>query len=99
MSQAFRLGLFIVAGLTVLVIGVFLIGSRQSMFQSTYVVRADFQNVAGLNDGADVRVGGLHQGNVQHIQLPNRPDGQVVVTMDLNKATRDVLNRGSGRSS
>jgi phospholipid/cholesterol/gamma-HCH transport system substrate-binding protein len=95
MSQAFRLGLFIVAGLTVLVIGVFLIGSRQSMFQSTYVVRADFQNVAGLNDGADVRVGGLHQGNVQHIQLPNRPDGQVVVTMKLLTATHDVLKKDS----
>ncbi len=95
MSQAFRLGLFIVAGLAVLVIGVFLIGSRQSMFQSTYQVRADFQNVAGLNDGADVRVGGLHQGNVQHIQLPNRPDGQVTVTMNLLTATRDVLKKDS----
>ena len=95
MSQTFRLGLFIVAALAVLVTGVFLIGSRESMFQSTYRLKAEFQNVAGLADGADVRVGGLHQGTVKHIQLPNRPDGQVVVTMDLNKATRDVLNRGS----
>jgi phospholipid/cholesterol/gamma-HCH transport system substrate-binding protein len=95
MSQAFRLGLFIVAALAVLMAGVFLIGSRESLFQSTYAVRADFHNVAGLNDGADVRVGGLHEGTVKHIQLPNRPDGQVVVTMDLNKATRDVLNKGS----
>jgi phospholipid/cholesterol/gamma-HCH transport system substrate-binding protein len=95
MSQAFRLGLFIVAGLAVLVTGVFLIGSRESLFQSTYHLKADFQNVAGLADGADVRVGGLHQGSVKHIQLPNRPDGKVTVTMDLDKATRDVLKNDS----
>src|SRR6202046_3871016 len=95
MSQAFRLGLFIVAGLAVLVAGVFLIGSGQSLFQSTYRVKAEFQNVVGLSDGAGVRVGGLHQGTVKHIQLPNRPDGKVTVTMDLNKGTRDVLNKGS----
>jgi phospholipid/cholesterol/gamma-HCH transport system substrate-binding protein len=95
MSQAFRLGLFIVGALAVLVIGVFLIGNRESLFQSTYHVKAEFQNVAGLNDGADVRVGGLHQGTVKHIQLPNQPDGKVTVTMDLQKATRDVLKQDS----
>jgi phospholipid/cholesterol/gamma-HCH transport system substrate-binding protein len=95
MSQAFRLGLFIVAGLAVLVTGVFLIGSRESLFQSTYHLKAQFQNVAGLADGADVRVGGLHQGTVKRIQLPNQPDGKVTVTMDLDKATYDVLKNDS----
>ena len=51
--------------------------------------------MAGLADGADVRVGGLHQGTVKHIQLPNRPDGKVTVTMDLQKASRDVLKKDS----
>jgi phospholipid/cholesterol/gamma-HCH transport system substrate-binding protein len=95
MSQTFRLGLFIVAALAVLVAGVFLIGSQESLFQSTYRVNAQFQNVAGLADGADVRVGGLHQGTVKHIQLPNRPDGKVTVSMDVQKATRDVLKKDS----
>lgn len=95
MSQAFRLGLFIVAGLAVLVAGVFLIGSRESLFQSTYHLKTEFQNVAGLADGADVRVGGLHQGTVKRIQLPNKPDGKVTVTMDLDKATHDVLKNDS----
>jgi len=48
-----------------------------------------------LSDGAGVRVGGLHQGNVKHIQLPNRPEGKMTVTMDLDKATRDVLKKDS----
>jgi phospholipid/cholesterol/gamma-HCH transport system substrate-binding protein len=95
MSQTFRLGLFIVATLAVLVAGVFLIGSRESLLQSTYRVKSDFQNVAGLADGADVRVGGLHEGTVKHIQLPNTPDGKVTVSMDLQKGSRDVLKKDS----
>lgn len=95
MSQAFRIGLFVVAGLAALFAGVFLIGSRESLFQRTYSLQAQFQNVAGLADGADVRVGGLHQGSVKHIQLPNRPDGKVTVVMDLNPDTRNVLKQDS----
>jgi phospholipid/cholesterol/gamma-HCH transport system substrate-binding protein len=95
MSQTFRLGLFIVAGLAVLAGGIFLIGSGQSLFQSTYRVKTEFQNVVGLSDGAGVRVGGLHQGTVKHIQLPNRPDGKMTVIMDLDKPTRDVLKTDS----
>jgi len=95
MSQAFRLGLFVVAALAVLFIGVFLIGNRQALFQKTYQVKAEFQNVAGLSDGADVRVGGLHEGTVKYIRLPNQPDGKITVAMDLDKGTRDVLKKDS----
>jgi len=95
MSQAFRLGLFIIAALGVLFVGVFLIGSREALFQRTYRVKAEFQNVAGLADGADVRVGGLHKGTVKQIELPKRPDGKMTVTMELEKSTRDVLKQDS----
>src|SRR5580658_1730741 len=95
MSQTFRLGLFIVAALAVLFVGVFLIGSRESLFQSTYLVKAEFQNVAGLADGADVRVGGLHEGTVKYIRLPKQPNGKITVAMDLDKGTRDVVKKDS----
>jgi phospholipid/cholesterol/gamma-HCH transport system substrate-binding protein len=95
MSQAFRLGLFIVAALAVLFTGVFLIGSREALFQRTYPVKTEFENVAGLADGADVRVGGLHEGTVKQIQLPKRPDGKITVSMELDKATHDVIKKDS----
>jgi phospholipid/cholesterol/gamma-HCH transport system substrate-binding protein len=95
MSQTFRLGLFIIAGLAVLFTGVFLIGSREALFQRTYRVKAEFQNVAGLADGADVRVGGLHQGTVKNIQLPKQPNGKMIVNMDLERDTHDVLKKDS----
>ena len=95
MSQNLRLGIFIVVTLGILATAVFLIGSRESMFRSNYKVRADFDNVAGLNEGADVRVGGIRKGSVKAIQLPNQPNGKVVVLMDLAKETQNIVKLDS----
>jgi phospholipid/cholesterol/gamma-HCH transport system substrate-binding protein len=85
MSTAFRVGLFVAAALAIFAAGVFLIGNREFLFQSTYRLNADFTNVAGLVTGADVRVGGLHEGTVRRIDLPQRPDEKVRVEMDAPK--------------
>ena len=95
MSKEFRLGLFIVGTLAILAAGVFLIGSKESLFRSTYRLKAQFQNVSGLIDGADVRVGGIHKGTVRAIQLPHQPDGKLIVMMDLENSTRDVIKKDS----
>jgi phospholipid/cholesterol/gamma-HCH transport system substrate-binding protein len=94
-SRAFRLGLFIVGSLVLLAIGIFLIGNREMLFSRTYSLKSDFQTVSGLIEGADVRVGGLHEGTVKRIDLPKRPDGKVTVVMDMHQATREVLKNDS----
>lgn len=95
MTRAFRLGVFILGSLLILAIGIFLIGSKQFLFRSTYRLRADFQNVVGLNNGAEVRVGGIHQGTVTEIDLPNQPDAKVSVLMKMSSATRDIVRKDS----
>ena len=95
MSQATRLGAFLVLTFAILILAVFLIGRDQARFESTYRVRAQFQNVSGLDEGADVRVGGLRKGTVRRIELPKQPDGKVTVLMDLQKETRNVLKQDS----
>ncbi|HEV1285223.1 MAG TPA: MlaD family protein [Bryobacteraceae bacterium] len=95
MSQNLRLGIFIVITLAILATGVFLIGGRESMFRSSYKVKAEFDNVAGLNEGADVRVGGIRKGSVKKIQLPKRSDEKVTVMMDLEKETQNIVKTDS----
>jgi len=63
--------------------GVFWIGEKQFLFRSKYRLKAEFKNVAGLNGGAEVRVGGIHEGTVRQIQLPTQPNEKVRVLMDL----------------
>jgi phospholipid/cholesterol/gamma-HCH transport system substrate-binding protein len=95
MSQSVRLGLFIILTLGALAGGVFLIGNNEALWQSSYLVKAEFQNVGGLNEGADVRVGGIRKGSVQHIQLPGDPKGKVTVVMSLGDETRNIVRLDS----
>jgi phospholipid/cholesterol/gamma-HCH transport system substrate-binding protein len=95
MSRNFRLGVFIVFGLAILAAGVFLIGSRQFLFASTYRLETTFKNVSGLNEGAEVRVGGIQKGTVQKIKLPLRPRRDMTVVMALDSSTREVIRQDS----
>src|SRR5258707_11598384 len=95
MSRAFRLGVFIVATLLIFAAGVYWIGSRRFLFNRTYRLNADFQNVAGLTGGSEVRVAGLRAGEVKWIQLPSKPGDKVRVVMDLVAHTRDVVKKDS----
>jgi phospholipid/cholesterol/gamma-HCH transport system substrate-binding protein len=95
MSQSIRIGFFVLLGLTILGTGVFLIVSKESLLQANFLVRAQFQNVGGLNEGADVRVGGIRKGTVRQIELPHDPSGKVTVVMDVAKRSQEVLREDS----
>src|SRR5882724_10569595 len=95
MSRAVRLGVFVVATLLVLGRGIFWIGSMRFMFSKTWRLNSDFANVAGLTNGAEVRVGGIHRGSVRNIRLPRRPTDKVRVEMDLDGDARNVIRNDS----
>jgi phospholipid/cholesterol/gamma-HCH transport system substrate-binding protein len=95
MSRVARLGAFIVATLAILAAGVFIIGSKEYLFSSTYQLKAQFDNVAGLAAGANVQVGGVHSGTVHSITLPHKPGDKVTVVMDLDKSTHEIIKQDS----
>jgi phospholipid/cholesterol/gamma-HCH transport system substrate-binding protein len=95
MSRVARLGAFIFVALAVLVAGVFIIGSKNYLFRTTYRLKAQFDNVAGLANGADVQVGGVHSGTVHSIDLPHMPGEKVTVVMDLDNSTHEIIKRDS----
>jgi phospholipid/cholesterol/gamma-HCH transport system substrate-binding protein len=95
MSRIARLGAFIVVTLSILIAGIFIIGSKQYLFSSTYQLKAQFDNVAGLAAGADVEVGGVHSGTVLSIELPHKPGEKVTVFMDLAKSTHEIIKQDS----
>ena len=95
MSRVARLGAFIVGTLAILAAGVFIIGSKEYLFRSTYQLKAQFDNVAGLAAGADVQVGGVHSGTVDSIALPHKPGEKVTVVMNLDKSTHEIIKQDS----
>src|ERR1700683_5092774 len=95
MSRAARLGAFIIATLAILVPGIVIIGDRQSLFSSTYRLKTQFSTVVGLDEGAEVRVGGVHSGSVRRIELPKKPTDKITVLMDLQRSTHDIVKQDS----
>jgi len=81
--------------MAILAIGIFIIGSKQYLFTSTYQLKTQFASVAGLATGADVLVGGVHGGTVRSIELPHRASGQITVTLEMDKVTHEILRQDS----
>jgi phospholipid/cholesterol/gamma-HCH transport system substrate-binding protein len=95
MSRAARLGAFLIATLAILAIGIFIIGDRQYLFSNPSQLKARFANVVGLNEGSEVRVGGVHSGTVRRIDLPKNPTDKITVRMDLQSSTHDIIKQDS----
>ena len=95
MSRTARLGAFILGTLAILAIGIFIIGGKKYLFTSTYELRTRFANVAGLQAGADVMVGGLHSGTIRSINLPDKPGEQMTVVMQLDQSTHRIIRQDS----
>jgi outer membrane protein OmpA-like peptidoglycan-associated protein len=95
MSRAVRLGAFILGALILLGAGVFLIGDRLFLFSRTYCLRAPFDTVSGLDEGAVVRAGGMRVGAVDAIRMPRQPGDKVTVVMRLGEDTRAVIMKDS----
>jgi phospholipid/cholesterol/gamma-HCH transport system substrate-binding protein len=78
-----RLGVFVVLGLALLVVAIFLLGQKNSLFSSTFNVKAYFRDVQGLKNGATVRLSGIDIGSVNKITIVNDTSGRVEVSMNL----------------
>ncbi len=78
-----RIGLFIIIGIVILVVTIFLLGEKSELFRSTFDVKAYFKDIQGLKSGAIVRLSGIDVGSVKRIQIVSDTTGRVQVTMKL----------------
>jgi phospholipid/cholesterol/gamma-HCH transport system substrate-binding protein len=90
-----KLGLFVFLGTVLLVIAIFSIGSKDSLFSSNISIKAYFDNVEGLRTGAAVRLNGLSVGSVSDVRLMEMNRYRVEVTMRINKDVRQFIRLDS----
>ena len=83
-----RLGIFVFIGTVLIVLSIFLIGNRESLFVSSITVKAYFKTVEGLRNGAPVRMSGYDIGSVKSISLASDTTGRVVVNMRIEESPR-----------
>jgi len=87
------LGFFIVLGLALFVVAIFLIGSRENLFTSTFPLNSEFETVSGLTEGNSVRYAGIDIGTVKEIQIlsPNK----VLVSMTIQSSVKRFIKKDS----
>ena len=88
-------GLFVIGGVILFGLGLFLIGDRRQLFEDSFEVTAGFSRLAGLQNGAKVRVAGLDAGEVIEIHYPLSPAEQFQVRMRIIEDLQPLVRTDS----
>lgn len=84
-----RLGLFIIGGIALFVLAIFIIGKQKNLFNPVFKLSATFMNVSGLQVGNNVRYTGINVGTVDNIKIIN--DSTVLVDMLIRKNVQQFI--------
>jgi phospholipid/cholesterol/gamma-HCH transport system substrate-binding protein len=83
--HAAAVGAFVIAGVLLFAVGLFLIGDRRMLFDRSIEIYTEFANIAALEAGAKVRVGGMDAGEVSSIQVPPNPSAKFRVKLRIRE--------------
>lgn len=93
--RAARIGAFVLAGLTLFAVGLFLIGDRRLLFERHYELETSFFRVPGLEVGTKVRVAGMDAGEVTAIDIPPTPSTPFIVRMRIRQDLAPLVRTDS----
>jgi phospholipid/cholesterol/gamma-HCH transport system substrate-binding protein len=88
-------GAFIVSGVLLFTIGIFLIGDQYQVFSRHEELYVEMANVDGLSPGTNVRVEGLTAGEVKGIGLPDHPSGKFRLKLQIADKVRSLIREDS----
>ena len=88
-------GTFVVGGLLLFAVGLFMIGDRRLLFTERFEIEADFGNVTGIAIGTGVRLAGFDAGEVLGIEIPLNPGERFLVRMRVREDLRPLVRTDS----
>lgn len=84
-----RLGLFIIGGVALFLLALFILGKQKNLFNPVFKLTTDFHNIGGLEVGSNIRFAGINVGTVDNIGFLN--DSTVQVDLLVNKSVQEYL--------
>ena len=84
------LGLFVLGGIILFIVLIFMVGAKNEMFLKTFPITARFSNATGLKVGSNVRYNGVKVGIVKSVVLIN--DTIVQVDMNIEEGKRGFIH-------
>ncbi len=88
-------GLFVVAGLSLFTVGMYLIGDRHQAFSHHVDYYTEFINLGGMAKGSKVQVAGLDAGQVVEIVVPDSPSARFRVRFRIDEKLRGLVRTDS----
>jgi phospholipid/cholesterol/gamma-HCH transport system substrate-binding protein len=92
-SKNIKVGIFVLIGTGLLIIALYLIGTKQNLFGSTFELQAKFKNVNGLMTGNNVRFTGIDVGTVKRVEIIN--DSTVNVVMIIESKVKPFIKKNA----
>jgi len=95
-----RLGLFIIGGLAIFFIAIFIIGKQKNLFDPMIKLTTTFKNVGGLLVGSNIRFAGINVGTVDNIMIINDTTVQIdlLIKKDVQRFIKADCLAGIGSS-
>jgi len=88
-----RLGIFVLAGLLLLVFTLYMLGKEKNLFGSTFTLKAHFENVNGLKSGNNIRFSGIEVGTVKKVVILS--DTLIEVTMIIDSKVKEFIQKNA----
>lgn len=94
-----KVGIFVFVAIAALGALVLTVSSQQEMFSRYYTLYCEFEQVAGLKNGAAVRLSGLDVGIVDGIEFPEEPGKKLLrVRLQIRTEARNRIREDSKAS-
>ncbi|HEY3252250.1 MAG TPA: MlaD family protein [Ignavibacteria bacterium] len=84
LNNKIKVGIFIAAGFMLFIVAIFVIGGKSNLFTPTFKVKAEFETVAGLKNGSQVRFNGINIGTVTDISIQSPEKALVIMSIEKN---------------
>jgi len=88
-------GAFVMGGLFLFTVGLFMIGDRQMAFAKKFTIYTEFRKITGLQPGGIVRVSGAKAGAITQILPPDRPSGKFRVELEITEELHGLVRTDS----
>ena len=94
-ARAVGIGVFVLGGLLLFTVGLFMIGDRQMAFAKKFTISTEFKKITGLQPGGIVRVSGAKAGAITKIVPPDAPGGKFRVELEITEELHPLVRLDS----
>lgn len=86
-----KLGIFVLAGLAIMIFALYMIGRDTNMFGRNYILKVRVDNVHGLTRGNNVRYSGIQVGTVKRVRILS--DTLIEISMLIDEKMKKYIHK------